>query len=143
MRPNCPGGLLGLVAVGFDWMRTRMLAVLVAVGVLASLGAGGRVLLCEMGSGGSFECPCAHAEQDDPCDAIQARCCGASDVASAPSAAWVSSDRTNPGGAVALGRAPHGDSDLWIPSRSLRPAERGLPVRAGPPIFLEICSYLS
>lgn len=120
----------------------RILTLVVALGFLGSVGAGSRlVLVCGMGATTLLRCPCPHADDAPPCGALEPRCCELRDLEGPPST--VRADGTSPHRVLLLARTAWSDAALPAVTRqSLRTRAGWEPVGTGPPIFLEICSYL-
>lgn len=125
-------------------VKTRILSVLVAVALAAPSGAAGGFLhLCQMDGQAVLPCYCPHAEDPSPCATIEKGCCELRSTPGVPGSSQTASDRTSPASASLAVRVAHSDPILAVgSSHSQLFSEWRVPARAGPPIFLEICSYL-
>jgi hypothetical protein len=125
-------------------VKIRILSVLLAVALSASTGGAATLLhLCGMDGELSLQCYCPHAEDPNPCGTIEKACCELKSSPGVPGSAQATSDRTTPTSSPLALRAAHLEPISAVGSTGSRLAsEWGAPARAGPPIFLAICSYL-
>ncbi len=121
-----------------------MLPVLVTLALLASSGAGGGLLhICQMTGQVGSTCPCPHTELSGHCATIQGDCCELLEVEGVPGSVQAASSERSPDSSPVLARLAH--ADVVGPARAPASFVSGswwARPRAGPRIFLEVCSYL-
>jgi hypothetical protein len=123
----------------------RILPAFLIVALVASSGVGGGLLhLCQANSSFWIGCCCPHDDDPDPCTVIENGCCELRSLPAVSSSGPAVSE-VGKSGFSALPVRPL-DADLISGAGSdpvTRFADWSAPPRAGPPLFLEHCSYLS
>ena len=121
----------------------RLVATLLGLSLLVSSGAGSHILfICGMGDVVSLGCHCPHMDDQDATGAVHASCCQASELNGPPGSVRASSQGNGWERPILLNRVD-ADPILSVRASPLRlTTDWRAPLRAGPPIFLEVCSYL-
>lgn len=126
-------------------VENRILSLFLVLALSASSGvAGGFLHLCQGNSSFWLGCCCPHNDDPDPCTAIENECCELRSLPAVSSSAPAAS-QFEPFVLAALPSRLLG-TDLISGADSGRIARNSqwrAPPRAGPPIFLELCSYLT